>query len=135
MYFNQTVQLLAPSYLKPSQLLKAIQPVYKDPAINISSQKQPINPGDKNQTWKRFKRIQLLDLVACKNPQLPLGEDIKACVIRGFRKGPVEKSNKQQNSVSRTQNRLWPLYPRQPMLFLQLSPSCLKLLCCTMNVK
>lgn len=81
-YFYHTVQPLAPSYLKQGHLMDVIEPVYKDPGINIHLKNSQSTQVIKIR-HKHFKGIQLLDLAPCKIPQLQLEEDIKACVIRG----------------------------------------------------
>ncbi len=112
-YFNHTVQPLAPSSLKQGHVIK---PVYKDPGINIHLKSSQSNQVIKIRHWNNLREFNYWILHFAISPNYHLKKILRHVLSEGSKKGQLRKPIKQWNSVSRTQNRQRPLYPRQPML-------------------
>ncbi len=90
MYFNHTVQPLAPSSLKQGHVIK---PVYKDPGINIHLKSSQSNQVIKIRHWNNLREFNYWILRLAISPNYHLKKILRR-VIRGFKEGPVEKTNK-----------------------------------------
>lgn len=115
-YFNHTVQPLAPSSLKKGHLMDVIKPVYKDPGINIHLKSSQSNQVIKIRHGNNLREFNYWILSLAISPNYHLKKILRHVLSEGSKKGQLRKPIKQWNSVSRTQNRHCPLYPRQPML-------------------
>ncbi len=124
MYFNHTVQPLAPSSLKQGHVIK---PVYKDPGINIHLKSSQSNQVIKIRHWNYLREFNYWILRLAISPNYHLKKILRR-VIRGFKEGPVEKTNKTVEQCLQNTKQTAPIVSKATNAFflaLSISPYCI----------